>query len=136
MFALFVDPYGAPMGPQWGPIWVCGLPISTQNSLRVKKVDPKPNPFAGWVGMGFGFCGFWRCLLRGVLSSFRTTPLSLVLQDQLLGPSASQVKISRMVFISRCPADFGVVVRSCPAPTAPGRTAQPRRIHFGLPNGD
>ncbi|KAJ5543913.1 hypothetical protein N7494_005192 [Penicillium frequentans] len=29
--------------------------------------------------------------------------------------------------------DFGVVVRSLPAP---GRTAQPRRIQFGLPNED
>jgi hypothetical protein len=33
----------------------------------------------------------------------RATPLSLVMQDQLLGPSASRVKRSRMVFISRYP---------------------------------
>jgi hypothetical protein len=68
----------------------------------------------------------------------RATPLSLVLQDQRLGPSASRVKKSDGFHMPFSP-DFDVVVCGR-APrhraTAPSRTAQPRGFTLVSPDGD
>lgn len=53
MFALFIEEW-APNGP---PQWAVGPKKKAQSLSWAQEPGPKPSPFVGWAGLGFGLCG-------------------------------------------------------------------------------
>ncbi|CDM31433.1 unnamed protein product [Penicillium roqueforti FM164] len=46
------------MGPQWAPTMGRGPKKKAQSPSWAQEPGPKPSPFVGWAGLGFGLCGF------------------------------------------------------------------------------
>lgn len=50
---------GGPLWAEMGPVGFHSGPITHRWARRM---GPKPNPFVGWVGLGYGLCGLCRGL--------------------------------------------------------------------------